>query len=353
MGQKRSPGLRKKGQIWHIDKWINGRPLRESTGTGSLEEASRYLAKRLEEVRQATVYGVRPKRTFRQAGIKFLEEHGWKRTADDDATHLRLLDPFIGDMEVSEVHDGSLRPFVQARLAAGRKSKTVNESLSVARRVLNLAATTWRDEHGLTWLIQAPKITLLTVTDSKKPYPLSWDEQRKLFPLLPPHLARMALYKVNTGCRQQEVCQLRWVWEQRECFVIPGDFVKNGEPRVVVLNSIARSVVEEVRGVNATFVFTYRGKPVTKMHNTAWKRAWKKAGLPSDCVKGVHNLKHTFGRRLRAAGVPLETRRVLLGHRNGDITTHYSAAEIQELRDAAELVCGGRESVLLREVSGA
>ena len=53
----------------------------------------------------------------------------------------------------------------------------------------------------------------------------------------------------------------------------------------------------------------------------------------------MHDLKHTFGRRLRAAGVPLETRKVLLGHKNGDITTHYSAPELQELIDAAERVC--------------
>lgn len=53
----------------------------------------------------------------------------------------------------------------------------------------------------------------------------------------------------------------------------------------------------------------------------------------------VHDLKHTFGRRLRAAGVSLETRKVLLGHKNGDITTHYSAPEIQELIDAANRVC--------------
>lgn len=45
----------------------------------------------------------------------------------------------------------------------------------------------------------------------------------------------------------------------------------------------------------------------------------------------VHDLKHTFGRRLRAAGVPMETRKVLLGHKNGDITTHYSAPELEEL----------------------
>ena len=55
----------------------------------------------------------------------------------------------------------------------------------------------------------------------------------------------------------------------------------------------------------------------------------------------VHDLKHTFGRRLRAAGVPLETRKVLLGHRNGDITSHYSAPEIEELLEAANRVCDG------------
>jgi integrase len=53
----------------------------------------------------------------------------------------------------------------------------------------------------------------------------------------------------------------------------------------------------------------------------------------------VHDLKHTFGRRLRAAGVSLETRKVLLGHRNGDITSHYSAPELVELIEAANKVC--------------
>ncbi|MFU8814754.1 MAG: tyrosine-type recombinase/integrase [Pseudomonadales bacterium] len=54
--------------------------------------------------------------------------------------------------------------------------------------------------------------------------------------------------------------------------------------------------------------------------------------------KGVHNLRHTCGRRLRAAGVPLETRKAILGHAHGDITTHYSAAELGELISAAEKI---------------
>ncbi len=52
------------------------------------------------------------------------------------------------------------------------------------------------------------------------------------------------------------------------------------------------------------------------------------------------DLKHTFGRRLRAAGVSFEDRQDLLGHKSRRITTHYSAAELSNLIDAANQVCG-------------
>ena len=69
MGRKKMPGLVKRGNIWHINKKVNGRRISESTGSGSLEEAERYLVHRLEQIRQSSVYEVRPKRTFR-ASIK-------------------------------------------------------------------------------------------------------------------------------------------------------------------------------------------------------------------------------------------------------------------------------------------
>jgi hypothetical protein len=64
----------------------------------------------------------------------------------------------------------------------------------------------------------------------------------------------MALLKVNTGTREQEVCALEWEWEVRveeldtSVFIVPGDAVKNGEDRLVVLNDVARSVIEARRG---------------------------------------------------------------------------------------------------------
>ena len=84
------------------------------------------------------------------------------------------------------------------------------------------------------------------------------------------------------------------------------------------------------------YVFTFRGKAIYQMNNTAWQQARKVIGLPH---LRVHGLKHTYGRRLRSAGVSNETRKVLLGHRNGDITTHYSTPELEELIEAANRVC--------------
>jgi len=344
MGRTRMPGLINRGGIWHIDKRFRGRRLRESTGEGDLAKAQEYLTRRLEEARQASVFGVRPDRSFRQAATKYLEENQHKRSIADDALHLRQLDPYIGTLPLSSIHMGTLRPFIDARRRQGRKSKTINLALGIVRHVLNLAASEWLDEHNLTWLASVPKIKLLKVDDAHEPYPLSWDEQARLFKELPAHLARMALFKVNTGCRDQEVCGLRWEWEVdvpelgTSVFIIPGRHVKNGDERLVILNRVAKSVVDSVRGQHAEYVFVYRGQRIGTMHNTAWQSARRRAQLPQ--VR-VHDLKHTFGRRLRAAGVSFEDRQDLLGHRSGRITTHYSAAELQNLLDAANRVCDG------------
>ncbi|MBP6104347.1 MAG: tyrosine-type recombinase/integrase [Gammaproteobacteria bacterium] len=351
MGRKQTSGLIKRGKTWHIEKRVFGRRLRESTGTEYLSEAERYLARRLEELRQASVYGVRPKRLFKEAATKYLLENQHKASIADDALHIKLLCGFIGDLVLEQVHSGTLKPFIEARQAMGRKTKTINNALEVVRHILRLAADEWVDEHGLSWLLVAPKIKLLPVHDSREPYPLSWDEQTCLFNELPEHLKKMALFKVNTGCREQEVCQLRWEWEREvpelktSVFIIPShvikhgkrtQLVKNGKNRLVVLNAVAKAVIEQQRALHPVRVFAYRGKPIGTMNNSAWQRVRTKMGLPQ--VR-IHDLKHTFGRRLRASGVGYEDRQDLLGHKSERLTTHYSSAELHNLIAAAEKAC--------------
>ncbi|MES0402389.1 MAG: tyrosine-type recombinase/integrase [Hyphomicrobium sp.] len=298
----------------------------------------------MEEIRQAQIYGVRPSRTFEQAAAKFVQENQHKRSLASDIVQLKLLMPRLGHLSLDKIHIGVFAPWINARQAQARSAGTINHGLKIVRRILNLAASEWVDEHGLTWLLAAPKIKLLPDLGKRAPYPLSWVEQRRLFQELPDYLAQMALFSVNTGCRDGEVCNLRWDWKVdvpqlgTSVFIIPGTRVKNGDDRLVVLNCIARSVVAARRGIDPVYVFTYEGRPLYRMLTSGWIRARNRAGLPH--VR-VHDLKHTFGRRLRAAGVSFEDRQDLLGHRSGRITTHYSAAELQRLIEAANRICDG------------
>jgi len=212
MGSKKVPGLINRKGIWHIYKAVRGRRICESTGTSDLEEAERYVVRRMEQLRQAEVYGGRPKRTFRQAATKYLNE-ATKASIRRGAELLAILDPFVGGLPLEGVHMGTLQAYIEDRRQAGWKKRTINYGLQITRRILNLAASEWLDEYGRTWLHHAPRIKLLREDDKKPPYPLSWDEQFRLFNELPPYLAKMALFKVNTGCRDQEVCNLRREWE--------------------------------------------------------------------------------------------------------------------------------------------
>ena len=386
MAREPMPGLILRKGIWHIEKRCkyapNGR-LRESTKKANLEEAERYLIRRLAELETAVVHGIAKEHKFEEAAAKYISEYSNLASIVDNAAHLNDAMPFIGHLNVGQIDDEAIQPFVQHELDRGLRPKSINNKIGVIAHVLNLCARKWRDKVGNKknpWLQTVPLLERLPVHagNSAQPYPLDWDEQARLFNALAAHLQAMAIYKVNVGCREQEVCQLQWDWEapvpelDTYVFIVPAwladdelenddvnGLVKNREDRLHVLNDNALSVIERQRAERPrdhlencnvhvgrecncayTYVFHYRGYQVTRMHNNGWKNAWRKAGLPTSkrFLQGVHNLKHTCGRRLRAAGVPEKTRKVILGHTIGDITTHYSAAEISELLEAVSAI---------------
>ncbi|WP_342748399.1 hypothetical protein [Solemya velesiana gill symbiont] len=215
MGRKASPGLKRRGETWHIDKRIGGRRICFSAETTQLEEAELVLAKLIDEERQARLFGVRPIRTFDEAAAKFVLENQHKRSIHTDIGRLKNIVPVIGSLRLDRIHMGTLQQLIEYRRNKGVKTATHNHDLKLIRRIVNLAASEWIDEHGLTWLQAAPKIKLFPVRGARRPYPLTWEEQNLLFHALPSYLAQMALFAVNTGCRDNEICNLQWAWEER------------------------------------------------------------------------------------------------------------------------------------------
>jgi hypothetical protein len=64
-------------------------------------------------------------------------------------------------LALRDVCDETLEPFKKHRLEVdGVTITTMNRSLEVVRRILNLAARQWRHPNRLTWLETAPLITI-------------------------------------------------------------------------------------------------------------------------------------------------------------------------------------------------
>ncbi len=210
------------------------------------------------------------------------------------------------------------------------------------------------DENNLTWLLKAPLIKLLPVEHQRESYPLTWEEEKALLSVLPTHLRDMSQFVLNTGCRDQEICHLRWQWEvpvpelNTSVFVIPKGFTKGKRDRLIVLNRVARDIVERQRGNHPEFVFSYGGYGIYQMNNTGWQNARLKIGLAE---LRVHDLRHTFATRLRALGTPFEDCRDLLGHKPTRTTDIYCHQSITGLLREVEKLCpnafGGHPKIVL------
>ena len=106
-------------------------------------------------------------------------------------------------------------------------------------------------------------------------------------------------------------------------FVLPATRVKNRQARVVILNDVAQSVLEEVRGEHPVYVFTWENRDgqrdrVGHFRNSGWIQARRRAAaryaqeLGREAPEGFRNVRvQRPSPHLRAA--PAGGRRVLRG----------------------------------------
>jgi integrase len=185
--------------------------------------------------------------TFADCAARYVAQSHYKRSIDVMKWHVQLAARYIGNLEPRQVHDTTLEPFIKDRMSHGASATTINRTLEVVRTILNRAARSYRDADGHPWLDAMPPLISMLPEDPRLPYPLSWEEQDRLFRRLPTHLARMALFAINTGLRQSNLCGLQWMWEVavpeigRSVLVIPAEEFKTKRLHVLILNDVAWS----------------------------------------------------------------------------------------------------------------
>ena len=356
MATTRTPGITvlANGRLL-IDKRYLGVRIGLRVGAITQEQAEERLTVEMARIECERERRAHARPTFTDCAARYVAQSRSKRSIDVIKWHVQLLARYIGNLEPQQIHDATLEPFIKDRLAQGASATTINRTLEVVRTILNRAARSYRDADGRPWLDAMPPLITMLPENPRLPYPLTWKEQDELFRRLPTHLARMALFAINTGLRDSNVCGLQWTWEVdvpevgRSVFVIPPEAFKTKRRHVVIVNDVAWSIIKAQRGLHPIWVFPFRGRRIGRMNNNGWHQARRQVGLP---LVRVHDLRHSFGARLRAAGVSAEDREALLGHANHSMAGHYASADVGRLLTQANLIVERSGTRTLLRIAG-
>ena len=293
----------------------SGPPIQRTTGTTDKVRAQEYHDKLKASLWEQERLGIKPKRSWREAVVRWLEETSHKATHGEDKKKLVWLHPFLGDLSVDEVTMDVIDRLRSAKLKEASKA-TVNRYLALVRAILIRARDEWE------WVDKVPKVRLFKETNSRE-RSLTVSQAKALLAELPEHQREVVLFALATGLRQSNVLRLEWGQvnlEQRHAW-IHGWQSKNRRPIAVPLNDAALSVLKRQEGKHPTRVFTFRGKPINQANTKAWQAAKKRAGIEDF---RWHDLRHTWATWQRQAGTPTHELQQLGGWKTGAMVERYA-----------------------------
>ena len=325
----RSSGLhrRRDSRFWWVNVVLpNGKRLRESTGTERREEAEAYLAKLKHEAHQARYLGVKPKRSWQEAVVRYLALKAHLRDYEKQRRLCKKLDAYLGRVMLNDITGDVLWSIVEGEQKKGNKAATINRCLALVRSILRAAHYDWQ------WLDRIPRVRLLPGEVERDRW-LTKDEAGRLIGHCPPHLVALVRFALATGCRAREIAGLEWSRVDLKRGTAWLDQTKNGTPRGVPLNRDAVAVLEGERGKHEQYCFTFRGKPIRyELTNTAWQNAVRKSELGD---LRFHDLRHTWASWHRQAGTSTDELKELGGWKSRAMVDRYAKFATDHLGAAA------------------
>jgi len=247
------------------------------------------------------------------------------------------LIPAFGSLRLDQIGAAELDAYKAKKLAAKVAHKTINNHLTVLRKMLTIAIEWER-------LTVAPPIKWL-----KPPPPefdfLTFDESNRLIAAAEGEWRTMIAVAARTGLRLGELLGLSWTdvdLEAGRLFVrraVARGIVgtpKNGRSREVALSQQAIAALEAHPRRGLLVFSDPQGKMLTKGATKApLAHALKRAGLRHI---GWHALRHTFASHLVMRGAPIKAVQELLGHSTIEMTMRYSHLSPDARRDAVRLL---------------
>ena len=331
---------------WWVKISHGGRTIQRSTGTEDKAQAQEYHDKLKVSLWEQQRLGVKPRRAWKEAVVRWLAETSEKATHDGDIKKLRWLDAFLGALMLDEITLDVIDRVKSERLKTVSKS-TVNRYLAVVRSILLRARDEWE------WIDKAPKVKLFREPPGRE-RSITVEQAEALLRELPAHQRDVVLFTLATGLRQSNVLRLEWSHVNLESghAWVDADQSKNRRPIAVPLNLKALEVLRRQIGKHPARVFTYAGRPLDRANTHAWQRALKRAGIENF---RWHDLRHTWATWHRQSGTPTHELQRLGGWRTSVMVERYAHLAPDHLAAAAnrlDPLLGGYDLATLEKKRG-
>jgi integrase len=348
--QRRVPGLYRRGRVWWCKYYVNGRPVRESTGSEKEGEAKRFLDGR--KGRAATGQPILPRadRVRYDDVAADLRQHyeatGARDLAEYDRRVAHLTRAFAG-RRIAGIGQVDADAYVLRRQEQGVVGSTIRRELGTLTKMLRLAY-----RNG--------KLLRLPLLDKpKEGPPREGFFEREQYEAVRRRLAvdlQVAVTIAYTyGWRMQsEVLMV----ERRQLDLEAGTLrldpgqTKNDEGRVVYLTpelkalltaQVARvEVLQRRLGRIVPFLFPRLGKGTRAGQRRgdfrkAWATACKAAGVPG---MHRHDFRRTAVRNMVNLGVPERVAMKVTGHKTRSVFDRYHIVSPADLQEATRRLAG-------------
>jgi integrase len=324
----------KRGRVWWISYYRNGRQFLESSKTDKKTVADRLLKQREGSIAEGKMPGVYADRVrFEELVADLLNDYNvnGKRSAAKAEQRVRLhLEPFFRSMRATQITTANVRAYITRRLNEGASNATVNRELAALKRAFNLAAKGKRISRD-----NVPDIPMLEENNTRTGF-FEHEEFLTLRDALPEHLKGFVTFGYKTGCRFGEICGLKWGAVDRKEGIIrlEGAETKNKEGRLIPLDREVQDIICERafnRHLGCDYVFHMNGHCIVDIRG-AWKAACKAAGCEGMLF---HDLRRSAVRNMIRAGISEQVAMRISGHKTRSVFQRYNIIDDDDLKRAA------------------
>jgi integrase len=324
----------KRGNIYWVKYYRNGKPYRESTKSVKEADAKRLLKKREGEISEGKLPGIYFDRiTFNELANDFLEDYKLNRRKSMERAEVsvkRLKEHFDG-IKVTRIDTGRIKSYINTRLEEGAADATVNLELKALQRMLNLGAKETPPKVN-----RVPYIPFLKPDNVRQGF-FEKDEYLALLKALPSYLRSPVIFAYRTGWRKGEILGLTWDkvdLKEGTVRLNPGE-TKNDRGRMIYLDDELLKLLKIQwiqRAEGREYVFHNQGTRIGDFRK-AWTNACKRAKIEG---KLFHDFRRTAVRNMTRSGIQETIAMKVTGHKTRAVFDRYNIVSGEDLKEAAK-----------------